>query len=52
MTKIVGCENQIGDEDSNLDTFQQIGSPSEPSKELVTKELLIFKHYQVDLKDI
>ncbi len=52
MTKIVGCENQIGDEDSNLDIFQQIGSPSEPSKELVTKELLIFKHYQVDPKDI
>jgi hypothetical protein len=29
------------DEDYNLDIFQQIASTSEPTKELVTKELLI-----------
>jgi hypothetical protein len=35
-----------------LDIFQQTASTSGPSKELVTKQLLIFKHYQVDPKDI
>jgi hypothetical protein len=46
MTKFVGCVDQISDEDSSLDIFQQIVLTSEPSKELVTMELLIFKHYQ------
>jgi hypothetical protein len=40
------------DEDSNLNIFQHIASTIEPSKELVTKELLIFRCYQVDPKDI
>jgi hypothetical protein len=31
-------------EDSNLDIFNKIVSPSEPAKELLTKKLLIFKH--------
>jgi len=35
-----------------LDIFQQIASTSKPSKELVNRELLIFKRYQVDPKDI
>jgi hypothetical protein len=35
-----------------LDIFQQIASTSDPSKELVTKKLLIFRCYQVDTKDI
>jgi hypothetical protein len=35
MTEFVGCVDQIGDEDSSLDIFQQITSTSEPSKELV-----------------
>jgi hypothetical protein len=52
MIESVGCVNQIGDEDSSLDIFQQIPSTNDPSKELVTKVLLIFKHYQMDLKDI
>jgi hypothetical protein len=52
MKKIVECVYQTGDEDSSLDIFQQTTSTSEPSKELVTKELLIFKHYQVDPKNI
>jgi hypothetical protein len=52
MTKFVGCVNQVGDKDLNLVIFQQIASISEPSKELVTDELLIFKHYQVDPKNI
>ncbi len=52
MTKSVGCVDQIGDEDSSLDIFQQIACTSEPSKELVTRELFIFRCYQVNLKDI
>jgi hypothetical protein len=36
MTKFVGCVDQIGYEDFNLDIFQQI-----TSKELVIKKLLI-----------
>jgi hypothetical protein len=52
MTKFVGCVGQLGDEDSSLDIFQQIACTSEPSKELITRELLIFKHYQMDPKDI
>jgi hypothetical protein len=52
MTESIGCVDQTSDEDSNLDIFQQTASTIEPSKELVTKELLIFKHYQMDPKDI
>ncbi len=52
MIKFVECVDQTNYEDSNLDTFQQITSINEPSKELVTMELLIFKHHQVDSKDI
>jgi len=52
MKKSIGCVGQIGDEDSSLDIIQQIASTSEPSKELITRELLIFKHYQVDPKNI
>jgi len=52
MTKFVKCVNQTGDENSNLDIFQQTPSTSDPSKELVTRVLLTFRHYQMDLKDI
>jgi len=52
MIEFVGCVDQTCDEDSNLDIFQWTTSTSEPSKELVTMELLIFRHYQVDPKDI
>jgi hypothetical protein len=52
MTKYVGCVDQIIDEDYSLDIFQQISSTSEPTKELVTRKLLIFRHYQMDPKDI
>jgi hypothetical protein len=52
MTKFVGCVAQTSDENSSLDILQHIVSTSEPSKELVTKELLIFRCYQVDPKDI
>jgi hypothetical protein len=52
MIESIGCVNQTFDRDFNLDIFRQTASTSEPSKELVTKELLIFKHYQVDPKNI
>ncbi len=52
MTKYVGCVDQIIDEDYSLDIFQQIASTSEPAKKFVAEELLIFKHYQMDPKDI
>jgi hypothetical protein len=52
MIESVGCVDQIGDEDSNLDIFQQTTCTNEPSKELVTRELLIFRCYQMNPKDI
>jgi hypothetical protein len=52
MTKSIGCVNQRGDENSSLDIFQQTPSTNDPTKELVTKVLLIFRHYQMDFKDI
>jgi len=40
------------DEDCNLDLFEQIANTSEPVQELVNMELLIFRRYQVDMKEI
>ncbi len=39
-------------EDNNLDIFEMITSSSEPITKLVNRELLIFKRFQVDLKEI
>jgi hypothetical protein len=52
LTEFVGCVDQTSDENSSLNIFQQTASTSKPSKELVTKELLIFKRYQMNPKDI
>jgi hypothetical protein len=52
MTKFIGCVDQTSDENSSFDIFQHIVLTSEPSKELVTKELLIFKCYLVNPKHI
>ncbi len=52
MTKSIECVDEIDNENSNLDIFQQTISTNKPSKKLVTRELLIFKRYQVDPKDI
>jgi len=35
-----------------LDIFEQTINTSEPTKKLVKRELLIFKRYQLDVKDI
>ncbi len=52
MTKSIGCVDQIIDKDYSLDIFQQIASTNEPTHELVTRELLIFRHYLMDPKDV
>ncbi len=38
--------------DNNLDIFQMTTRSIELTKELVQRELLIFQHYQVDVKEI
>jgi hypothetical protein len=39
-------------QDCNLDIFEQIVNTSELVEEFVKRELLIFKRYQLDVKDI
>jgi hypothetical protein len=39
------------EEDNSLDIFEMITSTSELIMELINKKLLIFKHYQVHVKD-
>jgi hypothetical protein len=39
-------------QDCNLDIFKQITSTSEPIEKLLKRELLVFKKYQLDVKDI
>ncbi len=39
-------------EDENLDIFEMTIGTSEPIMELVNRELLIFKHYYMDVKNI
>jgi len=34
------------------DIFEQISSTNEPTKKLVKRELLVFRRYQMDVKDI
>jgi hypothetical protein len=36
----------------SLDIFKMIANTSEPTTELVNREILVFKHYQVDVKNI
>jgi len=40
------------EKDRSLDIFEMTASTSELAMKLVNRELLIFKHYQVDVKDI
>jgi len=39
-------------EDRSLDIFEMTTNTSEPTTKLINKELLILRHYQVDVKDI
>jgi hypothetical protein len=48
-----GDVDQGIDENYILDIFEMTSSTNEPTKSsLITRELLIFKQYQVDVKDI
>jgi len=46
-----GIVDQRVEKDNNLDTFEVITNASELVLELINKKLLIFKRYQVDVKD-
>ncbi len=47
-----GVVDQRVEEDKNLDNFEMTISTNEQTMELVNKELLIFKHYQMNIKNI
>jgi hypothetical protein len=47
-----GVVDQRVEEDKSLDIFDMIANTSELITKLVNRELLIFKCYQVDVKDI
>jgi hypothetical protein len=47
-----GVVDQRVEDDMSLDIFEMIIITSEPTMELVNREFLIFKCYQVDVKDI
>ncbi len=47
-----GVVDQRVEEDMIFDIFEMTTNTSDPTMELVNRELLIFKHYQVDVKDI
>jgi hypothetical protein len=36
----------------SLGIFKMIANTREPTRELVNREIMVFKHYQVDVKDI
>jgi len=40
------------DENYNLDIFEMMARTSEPTKELIRKKLLVYKCYQMDVKNI
>jgi len=47
-----GVADKRVEKDNNLDIFEIIASTSEPTTKSINRELLIFKHYQVDVKNI
>jgi hypothetical protein len=47
-----GVVDQKVEEDMSLDIFEMITNTSESSTKLINRELLIFKRYQVDVKNI
>ncbi len=47
-----GVVDQKVGEDMSLDNFEMTTNISKPIMELVNREFLIFKHYQMDVKDI
>jgi hypothetical protein len=49
---VYGSVNQDADKDCGLDIFQMTHNSAKTTKEIVTKELLDFKRFHVDVKDI
>jgi hypothetical protein len=47
-----GVVDQRVEEDRSLDIFEMTTNTSEPTMKSVNRELLIFRHYQVNVKDI
>jgi hypothetical protein len=47
-----GLVDQGVEKDNSLDIFERIASTSETPLELISRELLVFNNYQVDVKDI
>jgi len=52
MAKFGPMENMQTNEESSLDIFEMSAKTSEPTKEVVNKELLMFKRFQMDVKNI
>jgi hypothetical protein len=48
----VGCLDQTTNANCDLNSFEQTPNLSGLVRELMTKEMLIFKHYQMDSKDM
>jgi hypothetical protein len=48
----MGFVDKKVEEDKTLAIFEMTTNTSEPTTKLVNKELLIFRHYQVDVKDV
>jgi hypothetical protein len=48
----MGVVDQRVEEDSSLDIFEMTTNTSEPTTKSVNRELLIFRRYQVNVKDI
>jgi hypothetical protein len=44
--------NQGVNEDFSLDIFEMIVNTNEPTRKVVNRKLVIFKQYQVDVKNI
>ncbi len=49
----MNCANQnLFQQDYSLDIFEQTTNTNEPVKEFMNRELLVFRKYQLDVKDI
>jgi hypothetical protein len=46
------AHESIFDQDCSLDIFKQTTNINELAKEIVKKELLLFRHYQLDVEEI
>jgi hypothetical protein len=52
MVEFGHVANMQTNEESSLDIFEMSIGTNEPTKEVANKELLMFRRFQVDLKEI